>query len=219
MTVDLWQKKVMCYYSGCRYDSDLVIQWACEYLSEVVNMFIWNDVLIQYIEYNTITNISIWEWNSAAPGRCFLRVSTRRDIEAADGVGGRGRDIRVGRASRRHRQHVPWAAVWMLCLQERGAGVWARRCTHVAFVRSFVHVHALPFFLDGLTQQVTDPVHSTLHHPPFPTRHPFSLCLTTESSRSDEAGERPNNCVACIFSRKTHLWFKCNDFTSSWEFV
>lgn len=29
------KRKVMYYYSGCQYDSDLVIKWTCEYKSDI----------------------------------------------------------------------------------------------------------------------------------------------------------------------------------------
>lgn len=81
-TVDLWQTKVMYYYSGCRYGGDLVISGHVniKVIYETVDVFIWNNVLIQYIEYNTITNISIWEWYSAALGMCFSGDVMSNDV-------------------------------------------------------------------------------------------------------------------------------------------
>lgn len=82
-------------------------------------------------------------------------------------------------------------------------------------MHSFVHVHALPLFLDGLIQ-VTDLVHS---NPPLPTRHPFPAGLTTESSHSDTAGYRPNNYVLHTFSKRIFVSPPCDDLIASWEFV
>lgn len=42
------------------------------------------------------------------------------------------------------------AAVWKVCSCVRVCVyVWVHQCVHVAFVHFFVHVHALPFLLDG----------------------------------------------------------------------
>lgn len=82
-------------------------------------------------------------------------LSTHRGIAVMEGVAGsdRGHDVSVWRQSHHgcdvsalSRSIPTLAAVWKMSSWEWvRASVGVNRCTHVAFVRFFVHVHALPF--------------------------------------------------------------------------
>lgn len=145
---------------------------------KTVDVFIWNNVLIQYIEYNAITNISIWERYSAALGVCFSGDVMSDDAVGSpwhQGDGGSrrgwqgGHDISVQKWSR-HRHSVSGlnclipilAAVRKLSFTGVRVRVRVRVCECVGvcmslffffFVRVLVHVHALPFSLNGLIKK------------------------------------------------------------------